>query len=270
MDGGTEATKWLGSWSTGLSPRGRGNRNQNRTGLGVPGVYPRVDGGTDELDGLDASMTGLSPRGRGNRKYPRSYRRRERSIPAWTGEHGKVQELLPPIRSIPAWTGEPCNRGRCPRPPGVYPRVDGGTTGALPMAQTLWGLSPRGRGNQHLGNQAAVGVRSIPAWTGNQRLALGRTTGKRSIPAWTGEPGRCAHCNKVIGVYPRVDGGTTDGLTSLYVREGLSPRGRGNREGCGQLLECLRSIPAWTGEPRDSWTSLFNWTVYPRVDGGTG
>ena len=50
-------------------------------------------------------------------------------------------------RSIPACAGEPLPGGQARRPPGVYPRVCGGTHDiATPMAG-LNGLSPRVRGN---------------------------------------------------------------------------------------------------------------------------
>ena len=70
------------------------------------------------------------------------------------------------IRSIPAWAGEPPMSQCYSPPPGVYPRVGGGTCLSVPMVQTLLGLSPRGRGN-HLGfGFGGVSRGSIPAWAG--------------------------------------------------------------------------------------------------------
>ena len=87
---GGETTRTLSKWKTrlGLSPRGRGNLNNNTTiydrkrsipaWAGKPAsrksigrgssVYPRVGGETIDVDPERTYQTGLSPRGRGNRR----------------------------------------------------------------------------------------------------------------------------------------------------------------------------------------------------------
>ena len=90
----------------GLSPRGRGNREDVYEAYtyrrSIPAwagepimiivlnrlvtVYPRVGGGTIVSNTIPPSLGGLSPRGRGN--HPAIHRRDalHRSIPAWAGE----------------------------------------------------------------------------------------------------------------------------------------------------------------------------------------
>ena len=52
-----------------------------------------------------------------------------------------------------------------------------------------------------------------------------------------------------IEVYPRVCGGTFDGLTDKVYAFGLSPRVRGNLAGVGGRAADAGSIPACAGEP---------------------
>ena len=94
-------------------------------------VYPRVCGGTDTLlDGVEYHE-GLSPRVRGNR----------------------VMQLPTDIdqRSIPACAGEPTTVLSSVMASRVYPRVCGGTERVGDAPDGDMGLSPRVRGNQHLG-----------------------------------------------------------------------------------------------------------------------
>ena len=193
----------------GLSPRGRGNRSASETGCRYCGsipawageplrsyrrampraVYPRVGGGTPRGRGNHNRRSGLSPRGRGNL--------------------GGRNILAGSRRSIPAWAGEPPHAKAAARFEGVYPRVGGGTRMKASLPFTNPGLSPRGRGNQ-------------PNWTTSSPVT-------RSIPAWAGEPPRGKAPIPTRRVYPRVGGGTLGMWTETDVRQGLSPRGRGNR-----------------------------------------
>ena len=241
----------------------------------LPKVYPRVYGGTMASRTVTTSWNGLSPRVRGNRtkssgRRPgrglsprvrgnpsdaRTRSRLARSIPACTGEphlfdgvavltarHGSG-------RSIPACTGEPRPRRACTALPGVYPRVYGGTHATLELLSPSRGLSPRVRGNRY-------------TWKRARSCA-------RSIPACTGEPHRKHAVHHFDGVYPRVYGGTHDAEGHCGIREGLSPRVRGNRaEACVPDTR-LRSIPACTGEPAIHRGQHHRRQVYPRVYGGT-
>ena len=213
----------------GLSPRGRGNRERGRReyrpGGSIPAwageprrrwrrrsadrVYPRVGGGTERRRGDRRADEGLSPRGRGNRN---------------ADDRNRVD-----MGSIPAWAGEPRLHEIVVREPRVYPRVGGGTRDRADEALDERGLSPRGRGNRSL-------AQVVPSVRG-------------SIPAWAGEPiPNSCPCGE-IRVYPRVGGGTRGGRESLYGDQGLSPRGRGNRDDTDLTQRNRGSIPAWAGEP---------------------
>ena len=193
----------------GLSPRVRGNRlaaaGRWRLGQSIPAcagepparpacagsraVYPRVCGGTALLVTAGVDAAGLSPRVRGNLG-------------------GTVQQAAGD-GSIPACAGEPSAMTSPSRPPGVYPRVCGGTGRTLRNAVPGKGLSPRVRGNP--GNDGGAVIH------------------RRSIPACAGEPGRRGMSPVPTGVYPRVCGGTSSNGVGRAVCRGLSPRVRGNR-----------------------------------------
>ena len=90
-----------------------------------------------------------------------------------------------------------------------------------------------------------------------------------SIPAWAGEPMPRTVALFMIGVYPRVGGGTNQRVIPVPSAVGLSPRGRGNQNGDAFKAALVGSIPAWAGEPL-IWTGSYPGSrVYPRVGGGT-
>ena len=213
----------------GLSPRVRGNpprlfrrRNLDRSIPACAGepsragcrtgsgqVYPRVCGGTRRAAGPRAGTRGLSPRVRGNR-YP-------------------SQQDARPARSIPACAGEPSRRWSFCRKSRVYPRVCGGTKERGAHRPGEAGLSPRVRGNRRgfLRGRASVG----------------------SIPACAGEPGAFDTILALLEVYPRVCGGTVPPGHPEGMRQGLSPRVRGNLCPPASPMRRSRSIPACAGEP---------------------
>ena len=240
---------------------------------GCSGVYPRVCGGTSRQNALSPRHRGLSPRVRGNLVPHPQYQIYARSIPACAGEpraqpnpaakrgvyprvcggtlriHSSMVlaiGLSPRVRgnlgmyssqatsggSIPACAGEPPRPSRCHTVAGVYPRVCGGTDSDLDLLHACAGLSPRVRGNRTLGF-----------------LERRRT---RSIPACAGEPSNSTRLIRERKVYPRVCGGTQSFAFPNWLRNGLSPRVRGN------LLQYWiedawgGSIPACAGEPRDA------------------
>ena len=235
--------------TSGLSPRVRGNLRATEEmlpcrgsipacagepaahliGPGLRGVYPRVCGGTPPPPYSEPSAGGLSPRVRGN--------------PA-NGIYA-----VGTIRSIPACAGEPywlCV-GQFVR--AVYPRVCGGTPGALHWLTLGQGLSPRVRGNRTC---------ACPA---------GRTA--RSIPACAGEPSGISVTCGMAAVYPRVCGGTARGIAVEDNDVGLSPRVRGNRTFRLWRAPGWRSIPACAREPPVHTPAQCPAVVYPRVCGGT-
>ena len=206
--GGTRWSSSTGALTDGLSPRVRGNREVPQACIDVRrsipacageprsvlggcvghAVYPRVCGGTYPERATPHRTRGLSPRVRGN--------------------PGSVDAEGARLRSIPACAGEPVH----PRKPRlqweVYPRVCGGT--GVQFDDDTWerGLSPRVRGNR--------------------RLRIGRFRGRGSIPACAGEPPNRSPIWEVLGVYPRVCGGTVIASSPFPDDEGLSPRVRGN------------------------------------------
>ena len=186
--GGTTIAWTSNSGGTGLSPRVRGNPNDNHGGnasqrsipacAGEPTneerdyerceVYPRVCGGTIYALPPSRRAPGLSPRVRGNRGVVVGSTRRGGSIPACAGE---------PLGGSTAFSLT-----------SVYPRVCGGTLTCRTTPQIPAGLSPRVRGN-------------------HVRLVLWREW-KRSIPACAGEPRKQELQPVQQAVYPRVCGGT--------------------------------------------------------------
>ena len=127
--------------------------------------------------------------------------------------------------------------------------MGGGTYWTIDPGIFESGLSPRGRGNRIADGSAGPRYRSIPAWAGEPKGGATVT--------WVGQ------------VYPRVGGGTPNRLSGQVKVLGLSPRGRGNRQGLTLFLCRFRSIPAWAGEPKAEGLCLPQVKVYPRVGGGT-
>ena len=231
--GGTREKAAKKRFTSGLSPRVRGNPAgapagippprsipacAGEPGVGVTGiwkreVYPRVCGGTRCRPSASAPKSGLSPRVRGNHPLVNGRLRRRRSIPACAGEPAGVSPHMPPST--------------------VYPRVCGGTVPVRFGTSFYRGLSPRVRGNRF--------------------RRLGTSSGSRSIPACAGEPANHPTKRNTPKVYPRVCGGTAGKLIINRNASGLSPRVRGNRTRRTPRKTGSRSIPACEGEPRPSW-----------------
>ena len=127
--------------------------------------------------------------------------------------------------------------------------MGGGTVAMLRLRNIAYGLSPRGRGNPR-----------------KRPFDLPKL---RSIPAWAGEPLVENRSTKSKAVYPRVGGGTHRERLGVYLRPGLSPRGRGNLESIEGGVAPIGSIPAWAGEPSSMSEPSAMYSVYPRVGGGT-
>ena len=186
-------------------------------------------GGTRLQSPHGGDANGLSPRVRGNRLV-----------------RGPRLQLS---GSIPACAGEPAPISRIWECKWVYPRVCGGTPPARKRRVRRWGLSPRVRGNRALGIAAPAGV--------------------RSIPACAGEPTTRGYWSLRRRVYPRVCGGTGFRAPALCLRQGLSPRVRGNRLQSCHSRSGMGSIPACAGEPFRHLAPGRISGVYPRVCGGT-
>ena len=178
---------------------------------------------------MQSESGGLSPRMRGNPWSPQFSSAFQRSIPAYAGEPARSRGIC-----------------RCSR---VYPRVCGGTGSTPGVSGSIFGLSPRMRGN----------LREIPI---ARRPA-------RSIPAYAGEPSARYTMRRRNAVYPRVCGGTHRSANHDQSSAGLSPRMRGNRVQQLRSEEECGSIPAYAGEPRRAALRAARLWVYPRVCGGT-
>ena len=196
---------------------------------GLRRVYPRVCGGTADPRSYVPFGLGLSPRVRGNRSGVRL---------AGDG-----------AGSIPACAGEPS-----PAPPGlhrrgVYPRVCGGTANTDDAKHTMYGLSPRVRGNPTSLALSGNPARSIPACAGEPAVTERRREPYTVYPRVCG--GTCGLPGAVVrrGVYPRVCGGTLLCCPLRGAICGLSPRVRGNLAQFPVNLGCDGSIPACAGEP---------------------
>ena len=166
-------------------------------------------GGTDAVHPILDQGVGLSPRVRGNHTWPPKRPRTSRSIPACAGE--------PPAGD--------CASGHFE----VYPRVCGGTIGAVAGVGDVDGLSPRVRGNP--------------------RIICPSKAHKGSIPACAGEPVGWSFDGTPSSVYPRVCGGTSLPHDTVIDDGGLSPRVRGNQDSRSGGAPQFGSIPACAGEP---------------------
>ena len=150
---------------------------------------------------------------------------------------------------IPAWAGKP---GAVHGPDGTfaaYPRVGGETIMRVPSKGPVQGLSPRGRGN-----------RGLPRRQGEAR---------GPIPAWAGKPYPCRRWWRRPRAYPRVGGETHRHRSRVQRHDGLSPRGRGNREEVPPVPMRRGPIPAWAGKPRTPSSPGCGSGAYPRVGGET-
>ena len=192
-------------------------------------VYPRACGGTVNNTFSNIISTGLSPRLRGNQRHPTRDWNGSGSIPAPAGE--------PAPMPVPYTCAE------------VYPRACGGTGYAASRVAPVQGLSPRLRGNRL----------PLPEYI--------RVIG--SIPAPAGEPPLAHLVSPSSWVYPRACGGTTQHKQPQDMKEGLSPRLRGNLHQCCGCPTERGSIPAPAGEPIHSGLRNSLFWVYPRACGGT-
>ena len=132
------------------------------------------------------------------------------------------------LGSIPACAGEAASTARPPPPGRVYPRVCGGSSVAIVLPLSLFGLSPRVRGKPAAAEVEAVEAGSIPACAGEAR----RLT-RRPMPT---------------AVYPRVCGGSDLNPQRVQAIQGLSPRVRGKPARSSGHYCRAGSIPACAGE----------------------
>ena len=227
-------------------------------------------GGTDLRHVRVCNLNGLSPRVRGNR--------------------GGLGFGARNDGSIPACAGEPTTRTTLSASKWVYPRVCGGTELWTFWLASIWGLSPRVRGNHVCVHRATTSRGSIPACAGEPYHQSRNRLSWPVYPRVCGGTGDVGHGIYPGGVYPRVCGGTPMYERYLAAQKGLipacagepwgcgytgpddwvyPPRVRGNRETAANRLSQEGSIPACAGEPCAFTPFTTSSTVYPRVCGGT-
>ena len=151
--------------------------------------------------------------------------------------------------SIPAQAGKPSPMWTITSGCSVYPRAGGETGSVISFQIRSPGLSPRRRGN--------------PCRTHPEERQEG------SIPAQAGKPASPVRPRRLRRVYPRAGGETESVLINDRCKAGLSPRRRGNPEGCRQERRRLRSIPAQAGKPTAGSLRRDIAGVYPRAGGET-
>ncbi len=222
----------------GLRPHGRRRVRRfipARTGRGSPApsapspsaVHPRANGERVCFRSRRSASTGSSPRERGE-----------------AHNRGPVAELG---RFIPARTG----RGLCywfsACRESVHPRANGEREKSLPSLLMAPGSSPRERGEGLITPGVRSDARFIPARTGRGRMRQ----------AWKPE----------TAVHPRANGerGAVDELPGI--RDGSSPRERG--EGSRRFVRAAddRFIPARTGRGGVSPSMRSRISVHPRANG---
>ena len=194
---------------TGPSPRWRGNLKldrrriarrgsipalagqplPSRMALATPRVHPRAGGATTICEPPGVPYEGPSPR--------------------WRGNHQQRRPLRLKRGSIPALAGQPIFPSRNSKVIRVYPRAGGATIARGGIRPSRAGPSPR--------------------WRGNRCRTSFRERGWGSIPALAGQPCTPLGLRRASRVHPRAGGATGAGRLALVIRQGPSPRWRGNR-----------------------------------------
>ena len=154
------------TFRNGSSPRGRGKRYTDITGIQRAGLipawagktgswaqtiegntaHPRVGGENRLGDPVDDLRLGSSPRGRGKLVVRARHCSRRRLIPAWAGKTPRPRDA----------------RKSCT----AHPRVGGENSTAPDPVTGRPGSSPRGRGKQQCPKRRTRAHRLIPAWAG--------------------------------------------------------------------------------------------------------
>ncbi len=91
----------------------------------------------------------------------------------------------------------------------------------------------------------------------------------RSIPAYAGDPFQTGVDELTAKVYPRLRGGSCWATAGWRYSLGLSPPTRGIQYEFHHHHHPRRSIPAYAGDPRSSFTTAPARRVYPRLRGGS-
>ena len=161
-----------GDCGEGSIPACAGEPSTRRTSSPTWWVYPRVCGGTMEAWRYAASGYGLSRVCGGTRAVIVQLRDGWGLSPRVRGNLTIEDAAMNAGGSIPACAGEPLRGWRRYGPPGVYPRVCGGTCPARRLRPAGTGLSPRVRGNPRRRWSQYPKRGSIPACAGEPLVIL--------------------------------------------------------------------------------------------------
>ena len=236
-------------WAMGLSPRTRGNQPLAAVADLAVGPIP-ADAGEPARSSISTSGDRAYPRGRGGTRHHRTRSKRGPGLsPRTRGNHRRAPGDLALSGPIPADAGEPLAYDSAADIIGAYPRGRGGTPRQRRRWRQSMGLSPRTRGNHQVGRSQNGASGPIPADAGEPTTVQGSTTWPRA--------------------YPRGRGGTRRQTRRTYLRRGLSPRTRGNREYAFARRKKGGPIPADAGEPEGRYTNTLGRRAYPRGRGGT-
>ena len=203
-----------GGTTTGLSlsPRMRGNHQNEIAAYFRGGLSPRMRG-NPAIPRMDSGCgSGLSPRMRGNRDT--SHRTALRA-----GEHPRQDEhpracggTEVAVTVYPrACGGTAVVKLRTRVVVGLSPRMRGNPNASAGIRDMDWGLSPRMRGNPRQTGRGHPQEGSIPAHAGEPPCRTSTPISSRggSIPAHAGEPCSPRAPRLFGGVYPRACGGTS-------------------------------------------------------------
>ncbi len=215
--------------AAGAIPAGAGKPSDSRSITHAPAGYPRGCGETVLWIPVVVESQGLSPRVRGNRGHDARGARCRRAIPAGAGKPAQALSIA--------------------EPPTGYPRGCGETAGDAYGRHSLYGLSPRVRGNPEHPDRCGHDGRAIPAGAGKPP-----TTYRSPYSAWG---------------YPRGCGETRHRSVLRCASGGLSPRVRGNRRSVQVIGLIIRAIPAGAGKPCTDGGECVPFEGYPRGCGET-
>ena len=190
-------------------------------------AHPRAGGENCRTVACALSTRGSSPRGRGKRTVQVGALVYARLIPA---RAGKTSSRKPSRTTQPA-----------------HPRAGGENQPSYSGVTRNTGSSPRGRGKQAPGSPQEQRSRLIPARAGKTSLRIVGLLATRA--------------------HPRAGGENIKKITARMRELGSSPRGRGKRRECFELLVVGRLIPARAGKTRRAHPTDARRTAHPRAGG---
>ena len=179
----------------GSSPRARGTRAALRPGKVFARFIPACAGNTRPCD-LSVTVITVHPRVRGEHEAEEvPHALLGGSSPRARGTPSGRKRKTPACRFIPACAGNTCAVCSRPRSESVHPRVRGEHLARVAHRKVDRGSSPRARGTRHLGDNATVASRFIPACAGNTTGPRARRSERTVHPRVRGEHTSCKPLN---------------------------------------------------------------------------